>query len=222
MKKGRIALSIMAVFIVAIAVFGGVSAFAENGKNSARLLENKIDESLVVTTEPEFNPEAEKDEPKAKPEEVKADAEENIEDQADDAQEAEEAGTEDIEFDEATEEMYEEYIPDGRVLDSYNGTVNGPSGIETFYNLPMGGVIENMREMGYSEEEYPYWERDDGAKMFGGYIMVAANTDHLELGSHRPYGTILETSLGTAIVCDTGSFVWENPGQVDVAVTWVV
>lgn len=102
----------------------------------------------------------------------------------------------------------------GEVLNARNGVVQGPSGKETYYNLPMDGVIKIMRNLGYSEEEYPYWIRDDGVKMFGPYVMCAAN---LEL---RPRGTIIETSLGTAIVCDTGSFAEKNPTQLDIAVDW--
>lgn len=71
-----------------------------------------------------------------------------------------------------------------------------------------------MRNLGYNETDYPYWVRDDGAKMFGNYIMIAAN---LEL---RPRGTIVDTSLGTGIVCDTGGFAKDNPTQIDIAVNW--
>ena len=103
---------------------------------------------------------------------------------------------------------------DGEVITPSSGVANGPSGFETYYNLPMGGVVDIMRNLGYSEEEYPYWVRDDGAKMLGDYIMVAANLDV------RPYGTILPCSIGMAIVCDTGSFAVSNPYQLDIAVTW--
>jgi hypothetical protein len=71
-----------------------------------------------------------------------------------------------------------------------------------------------MRDAGFNEEEYPYWVRDDGCKMLGDYIMVAADL------SIRPRGSIIETSLGTALVCDTGSFVNYNSTQIDVAVNW--
>lgn len=91
------------------------------------------------------------------------------------------------------------------------GVYHGPSGKETYYNLPMGGVIYLMRHLGYSEEEYPYWIRDDGVKMFGDYVMVAADL------SIRPKGTILESSMGTAIVCDTGDL---ETMQLDIAVNW--
>lgn len=111
-------------------------------------------------------------------------------------------------------EENESFYWDGEVITPYSGVANGPSGFETYYNLPMGGVVDIMRNLGYSEEEYPYWVRDDGAKMLGDYIMVAANLDV------RPYGTILPCSLGMAIVCDTGSFAVSNPYQLDIAVTW--
>lgn len=112
-------------------------------------------------------------------------------------------------------EMYETAIVEEQPhLTSVLGVFDGPSGKETYYNLDMSGVVSIMRSNGYSEEEYPYWVREDGVKMFGDYVMCAA-----ELNS-RPRGTILETSLGTAIVCDTGEFVYNNPSQIDICVTW--
>ena len=110
---------------------------------------------------------------------------------------------------------YEEYLESirwkGPVLSKSRGTVTGPSGKETYYNLNMAGVVNIMRSMGNTDE---YWVREDGCKMLGDYIMVAAN---LNL---RPRGSIVETSLGKAIVCDTGTFARRNPTQIDVAVTW--
>ena len=103
---------------------------------------------------------------------------------------------------------------EGEVLNSFNGVANGPSGYETYYNLPMGGVVSIMRGLGYEEERYPYWVRDDGVKMLGDYVMCAANLDI------RPYGTILPSSVGMAIVCDTGDFAYSNPYQLDIAVSW--
>lgn len=99
-------------------------------------------------------------------------------------------------------------------INKHDGTYQGPSGKETYYNLPMNGVVKIMRNMGYDETNWPYWERDDGCKMFGDYIMVAANL------TIRQRGSIVETSLGTGIVCDTGSFANNNPTQLDIAVTW--
>ncbi len=110
--------------------------------------------------------------------------------------------------------MINSSYPTTNCLSRSSGTYNGPSGKETYYNLNMSRCVEIMRSMGYDEKEYPVWEREDGCKMFGRYIMVAA-----ELGS-RPKGTILECSLGEAIVVDTGTFAYSNPTQLDIAVNW--
>lgn len=108
----------------------------------------------------------------------------------------------------------ETYTWNGEILNATNGTVEGPSGKETFYNLNMDGVVAIMRNAGYNEAEYPYWARDDGCKMLGDYIMVAADQ------SIRPLGSIVETSRGLGIVTDTGTFIYNNPYAIDIAVTW--
>ena len=100
---------------------------------------------------------------------------------------------------------------DGPVLSRGNGSVHGPSGKETYYNLNMNGVVSIMRGMGNTDE---YWVRDDGCKMLGDYIMCAANL------SVHPRGSLVESSLGTCIVCDTGGFASGNSNQLDIAVTW--
>ena len=99
----------------------------------------------------------------------------------------------------------------GTVLNKRAGTITGPSGKETYYNLNMSGVVNIMRNMGNSDK---YWVRDDGVKMLGDYVMVAANLDT------HPRGSIGDSSLGKAIVCDTGTFAYSNPNQLDVAVSW--
>lgn len=115
---------------------------------------------------------------------------------------------------------YPEYNPDPTIeperphLTKSGGVFDGPSGRETYYNLPMGRCISIMRDMGYSVEEYPYWVRGDGAKMLGEYVMCAANL------SVRPKGTIVESSLGQAIVVDTGGFASSNAMQLDMCVDW--
>lgn len=113
-----------------------------------------------------------------------------------------------------TEKVETEKKWDGEVLNARNGVVYGPSGKETYYNLDMTGVIREMRRLGYSEKKYPYHIREDGVKMLGDYVMCAANLDE------HPKGDLVETSLGTAIVCDTGSFAKENRTQLDIAVNW--
>lgn len=99
----------------------------------------------------------------------------------------------------------------GAVLNPMSGTIQGPSGRETYYNLNMSGCIANMRALGNND---PYYVRADGVKMLGNYVMVAADF------ATRPLGSIVETSLGTGIVVDTGTFALSNPNQIDVAVTW--
>ena len=74
---------------------------------------------------------------------------------------------------------------------------------ETYYNLDMSGVVANAKNMGI---EGDYWVRDDGVKMYGNYVIVAAQMDK---------GTIIETSLGTGIVLD-----YCPAGTIDVAVSW--
>ena len=103
----------------------------------------------------------------------------------------------------------------GAILNPSSGSVAGPSGKETYYNLDMSGVISGMRSLGFDAVNYPYWVRSDGAKMLGPYVMVAA-----DLSAH-PKGSIIDISLGQAIVADTGGFVNNGSGtKVDVAVTW--
>ena len=100
----------------------------------------------------------------------------------------------------------------GTKLNAYLGTVKGPSGKETYYNLPMGGVISIMRGMGNTDS---YWVRSDGCKMLGDYIMVAA-----DLSKHSR-GSLVETSLGTGIVVDTGDFTKNGSGvALDIATNW--
>lgn len=102
----------------------------------------------------------------------------------------------------------------GESLTKSGGVYYGASGKETWYNLPMGKVINIMRAEGYTVEEYPFWIRKDGAKMLGSYVMIAAD---LKI---RPRGTVLDTSLGKGLVVDTGAFAASNPYQIDIATNW--
>ena len=106
------------------------------------------------------------------------------------------------------------YTYKGKRLTRSAGICYGPSGKESYYNLPMSGVISSMRSRGYKASKYPYWVRDDGAKMLGKYVMIAANL------SVRPKGTLVKTSLGTAIVCDTGGFARYTKTGIDIATAW--
>lgn len=133
---------------------------------------------------------------------------------------------------EIVEEVVEESAAsgwDGPVLTASKGVNYGPTGKETYYNMDMSGIVRAVQRGGwlYNDcinkniidnilDSSGYWVREDGCKMFGPYIIVAANLDHF----HR--GSIVECSLGTAIVLDTGSFAsWdEGWSWLDIATTW--
>lgn len=109
------------------------------------------------------------------------------------------------------------YITDGPAGSS------GNDGYETWYDLDMTRVVkimdEFMREKGKQDGcvyDYEYWVREDGCKMYGPYIMVAG-----DIVNTRKRGDIIETSLGTALVCDYCEFAvkW-NPYQIDIATDW--
>lgn len=85
---------------------------------------------------------------------------------------------------------------------------NGVVHRETYYDLPMSGV---MGACGGG----PYSVRSDGVKVDqDGYILIAAN-----LGIY-PRCSIVETSLGAARVYDTGGFVTHHPHGFDLATDW--
>ena len=100
----------------------------------------------------------------------------------------------------------------GDCLTKSGGVYYGPSGKETYYNLNMNGVVSNAQNMGIEGE---YWVREDGCKMYGDYIICAA-----DLNVH-PRGSLVESSLGTCIVLDTGGFTTNGSGvALDIAVDW--
>lgn len=108
-----------------------------------------------------------------------------------------------------TPEYYEDYyIPSGDVLTADMGVHDYYGVTETYYNMDMSGVVDWMHQLGY---DYDYWVRSDGVKMFGNYVMVAADYGWM------PKGSIVETSLGTGIVCDTGLGGWY---WFDIATNW--
>lgn len=82
---------------------------------------------------------------------------------------------------------------------------------ETYYNLNMKKVCSIAQARGIPGF---YWEREDGMKMYGSFIIVAANQ------TKHPYGSVVYTSRGLGIVLDTGGFAKSNPEQYDLATTW--
>jgi len=103
------------------------------------------------------------------------------------------------------------YVWKGPKLTPQKGVNYGPSGKETYYNLNMSGVVSIMRSKGVKGK---YWVRKDGVKMLGKYVMVGANF------KKHPRGSLVPTSLGMAIVCDTGGGAIANPNLIDIATTW--
>ena len=101
----------------------------------------------------------------------------------------------DIENSETYRIVQSAYYFNGPHLSSGRGSVTGPNGRETYYNLNMSGVVNIMHSAGFSGT---YW----------------AN-----YGVH-PKGSIVKSSLGLAIVVDTGGFASSNPQQLDLATTW--
>ena len=80
---------------------------------------------------------------------------------------------------------------------------------EKYYNLSMQKVVKRAQDMGIPCE---YWVRDDGVKMFGPWVIVAAHP------SVTRY-TRVQTSLGEGIVLDYHT-VKDGKTLLDIATTW--
>lgn len=87
----------------------------------------------------------------------------------------------------------------------------GISHRETYYDLDMGRVMQSCGQGGY------YTVRPDGAKVDrDGYILIAANY------GNYPKCSLVETSLGTGKVYDTGGFAVRHPHGFDLATDWSI
>lgn len=94
------------------------------------------------------------------------------------------------------------------VLTAKAGRIAYGDHIETWYNLDMSKVIERSDKMiGLSDL---YWIRDDGVKMYGPWVIVAAHQ------SKTRYSRV-QTSLGEGIILDTHT---TSPDVYDIATTW--
>ena len=223
--KRVIALFLVIGLLIVALVFSLVQVVNEMKKETiAESVINELENSNVDMQETDRKPTAE--EIVAKSDEVKADAEAALE-----SARALLASLNFVRETEPEEEPTEETVPEtaeyrvegrtpepielveytGEVLTARKGTVQGPSGKETWYNLDMTGVVWIMEDLGYN---YEYHVREDGVKMYGPYIMCACNLNV------RPRGTLVQTSLGLGMVCDTGSYGLINPTWIDIATTW--
>jgi hypothetical protein len=120
--------------------------------------------------------------------------------------------------------------PDGSQLTPIGGVNFYFDQKETYYNLDMSELIDavyygwaywNCDREGRTNIDYcincgGYWVRDDGVKMFGPYVIIAANLEC------HPRGSIVPTSKGLAIVLDTGDFAEWSLTWVDIAVDWTI
>ena len=240
-KKRIIIIELVAILLVTTVLFGGRISNSE-AKNSTNLnnemetfigtandyinhelktkqYENKQE---IEKQYNELEKKSKKEEEKRKEKEEKKEAEQNQETNQGDTivngadkeqtYKYQKSVAEKIENSEEYKAVQGKFKWNGSVINKSNGVVMGPHGRETYYNLPMGGVISIMRGLGNRDK---YWIRSDGCKMLGNYIMVAAKVD----ATHKR-GRIIKCSRGFAIVCDTGSFLSKYPNGVDVAVNW--
>ena len=96
------------------------------------------------------------------------------------------------------------------VLTARLGTITYDGHRETYYNLKMNKIVERADTLFGTSGMYSV--REDGCKMYGSFIICAADWDK------HPYGSIVQTSLGTGIVLDTGNFT--DRSTIDIATEW--
>ena len=94
------------------------------------------------------------------------------------------------------------------VLTAKAGTIQYDGHKETWYNLKMDRVVSRAQNMGIPAD---YWVREDGVKMFGPWVIVAADK------SKTRY-TRLQTSLGEGIILDYHTAGDKN--LYDIATDW--
>lgn len=96
------------------------------------------------------------------------------------------------------------------MLTARAGVFTNEQGIkETYYNLNMSKVVSRADEaLGMTGL---YWVREDGVKMYGPWVIVAAHP------SVTRY-SMVQTSLGDGIVLDVHTTGDKN--LYDIAVTW--
>ena len=124
---------------------------------------------------------------------------------------------------------------EGPVLTGPKGLNQGPDATETWYDLPMQGVVNNMEKL-YGYTNVSYRIREDGVKVLSGtapdgtefvdLVMVAADVIHAghPNGAYER-GAIVETSLGTGIVadhCGRSEEEYAASGHIhfDIATAW--
>ena len=101
------------------------------------------------------------------------------------------------------------YIALAVILTARAGRITYNGHPETWYDLNMTRVCERAQQNGI---EGDMWIREDGVKMYGPWVIVAADWDL------HPYGSVMETSQGDGIVLDTHTA--KDRSIVDIATDW--
>ena len=96
------------------------------------------------------------------------------------------------------------------VLTARLGTIQYGNHKETWYNLRMNKVVERADAFYGLHDVYAV--REDGVKTYNGFVIVATDW------SVYPFGSVVETSLGTGIVLDHHTA--KDKTLVDVATAW--
>lgn len=96
------------------------------------------------------------------------------------------------------------------VLTARLGTIQFNGHAETWYNLRMNKIVERT-DQAFGMTDL-YWVRDDGVKMYGPWVICAADWNV------HPQYTLVETSLGTGIVLDTHTT--DDSELIDIATNW--
>ena len=94
------------------------------------------------------------------------------------------------------------------ILTAKLGTVQFEGHKETWYNLNMNRVVRRAQNMGIPAE---YHVREDGVKMFGPWVIVAAHPSKIRY-------SIVQTSLGEGIILDTHTA--KDTELIDIATAW--
>ena len=94
------------------------------------------------------------------------------------------------------------------ILTAKLGTVQFEGHKETWYNLNMRKVVQRAKDMGIPAE---YHVREDGVKMFGPWVIVAAHPSKIRY-------SIVQTSLGEGIILDTHTA--KDTELIDIATVW--
>lgn len=94
------------------------------------------------------------------------------------------------------------------VLTARAGRITYNGHTETWYNRPMNRVVQRAQDVGIPAE---YWERSDGAKMFGPWVIVAAHPSKIRYSR-------IQTSLGEGIILDTHEM--PETELYDIAAAW--